>query len=277
MTTRDVQLQDADGNNICPVVDYNKVSNQPQINGITLTGNKSSTDLGIFLPDGYTITVATDGSGDFTDIQSALDSLYGKVCAGDVIIDVKAGTYSIGTTALVLPKCLCNILVIQGHSKTDTTISCNWTGITWTGVIEVNNNQSYNLYMSNLKFANTGTKQNGTMCLQLMKCSTRLYNLAFDNFTICYRCYSGGHTIIGGTNTLTNCTTPILVNQGVVDMTYGVRFDCSTTVTTLISMNSGGLVTMNSCKYSGAVTNVTNQTIGQATTNGLIMGAITGA
>ena len=248
MTTRYIDLKDADGNSIVP---------------------------NVILPDGYTINVATSG-GDFTSLQDALNSLNGKICSGTITINLAAGTYSIGTTALVLPKCLCNVLVIQGHSKTDTTISCNWTSITWTGVIEVNNSRSYYLNMNNLKFENTGTKQNGTMCLQLMKCNTQLYNLAFDNFTICYRCYSGGHTIIGGTNTLTNCTTPVLVNQGVVDMTYGARFDC-TSVTTLITMNSGGFVSMNNCKYSGTVTNVTNQTTGQATANGLITGVITSA
>lgn len=58
MTVRDVQLQDADGNDICPVVDYNKLSNQPQINNVTLAGNKTSEDLGLMSADASNLSSA---------------------------------------------------------------------------------------------------------------------------------------------------------------------------------------------------------------------------
>ena len=90
----DLTLQDGGSG----VSDYDLLTNQPQINGVTLTGNKTNADLNIqdirILPNGYTINVATDESGDFTTIQEALNSLIGKLCVGRVYINVASGTYN---------------------------------------------------------------------------------------------------------------------------------------------------------------------------------------
>ena len=109
---------------------YNELSNQPQINGVTLTGNKTTSDLGIqdtrILPDGYTINVATDGSGDFTDIQDALDSLENKICAGTVTIQLKAGdTFSISSVITLPNNFNSNILELKSSSTTKVNIEAN--------------------------------------------------------------------------------------------------------------------------------------------------------
>lgn len=74
-----------------------------------------------FIPAGTTITVKTDGTGDFTNLQSAISYLTGKWSNGQVTISIAAGTYA-PTGQIVLNGSLCSIpyLLITGVSEAST-------------------------------------------------------------------------------------------------------------------------------------------------------------
>lgn len=63
--------------------DYNQLDNQPQIGGVTLTGNKSASDLG--LADDNTVQGILDGQeiDSFGDVETALEGKQNTITAGD--------------------------------------------------------------------------------------------------------------------------------------------------------------------------------------------------
>ena len=50
MTDKIIQIKDASNNNLFPVADYNSTMNRPSINGVSLVGNKSFSELGLLEP-----------------------------------------------------------------------------------------------------------------------------------------------------------------------------------------------------------------------------------
>lgn len=159
------------------VSDYDLLSNQPQINGVTLTGDKSSTDLGIFLPNGYTVTVATDGTGDFTDIQSALNSLQGKVGAGTVNVNLKAGnTFNITSTITIPIGVNISDLIIKSETtNTKTNITSNNTQLTFLVPLGCTINR---VTLIDIAFTGSGSSISNSACI---------VNKSFSSYLRCLR------------------------------------------------------------------------------------------
>lgn len=250
------------------VSDYAELSNQPQINGVTLTGNKTSEDLNIYLPDGYTITVATDGSGDFTDIQSALDSLNGKVCAGTAIINLSAETHNISTSIFISNPML-NVKII-GDSYTTSIIQCPFDNIisyNAGGIFNIANGA--NVWLENVclssdlnsipttndKFGIV-TLNNGIVTLRNVKIQkvSRSINVGDFSHVGCYnnlyvsncieavRCNGGSFS--GNTNNNSLSTTKAIFN--------------GENITTYFNAFNGGIISLQNNTLN--FTNVTNQT-----------------
>lgn len=79
-----------------------------------------------FLPGGTTITVKTDGTGDFTTLGDAIDYLTGKWSNGEVIISMSADTFTI-SSRIDIDSYNFNflLLTIQGTSRTSTILYRN--------------------------------------------------------------------------------------------------------------------------------------------------------
>lgn len=76
---------------------YSELSNKPQINGVTLSGNKTSTDLNI--TEG-TVTVTTDSSTGETRVIDSDTSADFKITPSTT--DLTAGTSSLSTGNIYL-------------------------------------------------------------------------------------------------------------------------------------------------------------------------------
>lgn len=74
-----------------------------------------------FIPPNTTITVKTDGTGDFTTLNDAINYLTSKWSNGVVIISIASGTYN-PTSNIQIDGTKFNIpsLVIQGESRSST-------------------------------------------------------------------------------------------------------------------------------------------------------------
>lgn len=252
------------------VSDYTELENLPQINGVTLTGNKSSTDLGIFLPDGYTITVATDDSGDFTDIQSALDSLQDKVCAGTVTINIAAGTYTVSSQILIANEYNGNIL-IKGAGISNTII--NFTNSpSWAGAIQCDM-VSNTITIRDIAIINTSGTTTGKLGIASTYSNIITYNIKLQNWLDAIDIGASSTVVCRNAITIENCTVGLYAEGG---GRFYIRYGATlafTNITTALSVYSGGFISCFSVtKAFTNVTNTTNQTVGQSTTNGLICG-----
>lgn len=255
------------------VSDYDLLSNQPQINGITLTGNKTSEDLNIYLPDGYTITVATDDSGDFTSIQDALNSLNGKICAGTVTIDVKAGTYNI-SSQLVITNNNIPCLNIVGADYTTTIL--NFSNISaWTGAIQFNNSRS-NTVLDKITIQNAGSTADNSQGVRLDNSYCKFGVIDLKNWSIGADATNGSELIIGDSNGnlySENCTKCLQCESaGSIKSAFSVRFTFSN-ATTALNVATGGMIILSTTKKTFAnVTNETSQTMNTIASTGYIMG-----
>lgn len=255
------------------VSDYDLLSNQPQINDVTLTGNKSATDLNIYLPDGYTINVATDGSGDFTSIQDALNSLNGKVCAGTVNINVSAGTYNI-TSQLVITNNHIPCLNIVGADYATTIL--NFSNISaWTGAIQFNNSRS-NTVLDKITIQNAGTTSNNSQGVRLDNSYCKFGVINLKNWSIGADATNGSELIIGdnsGNFYAENCTKCLQSESaGSIKSTYSVRFTFSN-ATTALNVATGGMIILSTTKKTFTnVTNEASQTLNTMVATGYIMG-----
>ena len=143
VNTKRVILQDVSGNYLIPYTDgsaigsfsYDELTDKPSINSVTLSGNKTSADLGLmsnenFIPAGTTINVKLDGTGDFTNLQSAINFLDNKYSNGVVNIQLGSGTFNITSPiSLNVTKSNLGRLEIYGQGVNDTIIKCT-SGVT---------------------------------------------------------------------------------------------------------------------------------------------------
>ena len=179
------------GNSGSGTSNYNELTNQPQINSVTLVGNKSLEDLGLmsnanFLPDGYTINLKADGTGDFETIQDAIDSLNGKVCPGTVSIELAAGTYSISNSVTVdTTKFNISVLSIVGNGIDSTIISKSIVG----SLFYITNTRT-TVSISALTLQGPGyTTYSSMACIQITNAYAKLQNIkvanSSDNLVAC--------------------------------------------------------------------------------------------
>lgn len=252
------------------VSNYNLLSNQPQINGVTLTGNKSSTDLGIFLPDGYTITVATDDSGDFTDLQSAIDSLIGKICVGTVTISIGAGSYNIASNIAINENVNCKLAIVgAGASST----SLNFTNPTsWTGAINATNTEK-TLFIKDLAINNTSGVSSGKLAIATKYSNIYISNVSFNSWQDAIYAWASGRITCSGNITVNNGSRGIYAEGGDIYTQNGTNL-IFTDVTTALNVYSGGHISCTgTTKTYTRVTNEVNHTVGTATSAGYICGS----
>lgn len=107
----------------------NKLTSNVQPLDVINQGNEivDSSTLSNFLPSGTTITVETDGSGNFTKLRDAVSYLTGKWSNGTVYIQLGNGIFNEGTEVLYINAddgALFNIpsLVIQGNGRNNSII-----------------------------------------------------------------------------------------------------------------------------------------------------------
>ena len=207
-------------------------------------GGSSVADDNYLAPD-TTLTVKTDGTGDFTSLNDAISYLTGKWSTGTVNINIAAGTYTttsridIAGTSFNIPR-----LIISGASADTTIISCataQSSGIirvlnTWNdirinkitiqgagktasggiGIVAQNNSLPVYTEQAKIKDVEIGYKMKQTGV-------SKILNFAFDNCGTAINVESGSTTLVINPS-YTSVTTQL--NQTKNTLTYNGIIYC---------------------------------------------------
>ena len=219
-----------------------------------------------FLPDGTVINVKTDGSGDFTSLKSAIDSLSGKWSNGVITIQLGNGTFN-ETSTIGFPRVNITELIIKGNGTSNTTLLGDFNDTFFIRIEDVN----YTIQFQNLKISR-GAKDSGRRGLVSEGINSLLIvDCAFDN------CSTG----LAGTSckmkmygtSFSNCVNAIVAASGCfIGSAWGVTLSF-TNCTKAFTVEDGGIISIYAvtCTYSNVTTKV-SQTVGSVTANGLILG-----
>lgn len=267
------------GNSGSGTTNYNELSNQPQINSVTLTGNKTSSDLHLmsdanFLPDGYTITLKADGTGDFATIQDAINFLNGKWSNGTVIIHLNAGTYSISTQINIgdttnTLKFNIPTLIIEGDTYSNTIVN---------KTTQTNYESCLRIYSGKIKIQNISFMYNSKV--------SNTYGIYVEGYSEVYLNSVGIQNAEFGLHVVRNAT-PVIVGAVYITNTafaiYAAEGGKVNTIRATITINNstyalrvwcgGSIYIGRSTKAFTSVTNVTSQTIGNIGADGFIIGS----
>ena len=255
---------------------YTDLTNKPSINGVTLTGDKTSEDLGFmsnanFLPANHEITVATDGSGDFTSLVDAVNYLRDKYSNGQIRIHVLSGTYAINGY-INLDGTLGNIskIIIYGDGIDNTIL--NFTNIpSYTGAINIKNISTF-VVIRDLTVVNQDTEKSNRIGIGVKFAPVSVENCKTVNFTEGITSTQAVVRIINKV-TINDCTSAIVAYAGGRICTdYGVQLDF-TNCTYGLNVSMGSTVALTYVqRVFNNVTNLTNITMGSITANGYIGG-----
>lgn len=226
-----------------------------------------------YLPDGTTITVNLDGSGDFTDLPSAIDYLTDKFSSGTVTIQLGEGTFELSAVLTInTNKFTFGQLKIVG-SGIDTTTIYKATSSEYTAMIYVQNSGTVYFQDFTIKSDNTNYGRG----IEPQDFSNVVCDkLAFEGFAHAAIYVERGATcMLGKYINLKNCLNAVLVNGAWFTTMYGAIFNCTSGVTTIATVQQGGLVQLVRCYYTGSPSKAASQTIGSVSANGFITGSLT--
>ena len=225
-----------------------------------------------YLPKGTTINVKLDGTGDFTSLADAIDSLEGKWSDGNVVIQLGSGTFEVTSSLSISPfKCNIPIIDIVGVSTTDTIID-NKISVQWNSFLSISNNGLVRL--RNLKITGKSSKSTGGYIgISVSKTGTcELAGVITDGVDRIIETSSGGRALITGTNSFLNCHDAFFTKTGTIALNSTTS--SFTNVETAFYVEGGGIIQKfeGTLSYS-SVTNKTNVTANTVTSNGIIMGS----
>ena len=226
---------------------------------------------GTYVPDGYAVTVATDGSGDYTDIQAALNSLVGKICSGMILIKLKSGDTFNTTTQITVPdKLSVNILSIGVTTAgTPATINSSTVRIT----LNIGSATGCSLIdIRDLIINGSGTDvQNSTGIMNYNLGGVTQFNrVTCSNVAWGIDCQASGHARVGNSCTMSNCTTAYMANGGILDIAGSTITNCPTA----FNVYNAGLIRIQGTPTLTNVTNKYGNTVNTSTAAGLIIGPV---
>ena len=256
---------------------YTDLTNLPSINGVELAGNKTSEDLGLmsnanFLPANHEITVATDGSGDFTSLVDAVNYLKGKYSNGTINIHVLSGTYAVNGI-VSLNENLGNISKVNIYGDGIDSTILNFTNVpNYNGAININNVNTFFTF-KDLAIVNQDTEKSTRIGISVIFSRATINNCKIVNFNEGVTSTQGSTVQIINKVTINDCTTAIVVYAGGhISTNYNTQF-VVTNATTGISVAMGSTVALTYVqRVFNNVTNLTNITIGSLNANGYIGG-----
>ena len=227
--------------------------------------------LSSFLPNNTMINVKLDGTGDFTNLNDAIDFLNNKWSNGLVILRVGSGTFSTSNISLLANFCNIPKLYILGDGINNTILTFSSTS----GACIAS-------YSGTLQIASlTITRPNVSTTVDAGAETIKALESGFIDM--------GSSVAINGSNTALSSTMggSILFRGGTISNSY-IAFQASanggisTSWGTSVSLSdcvygfstlAGGRINMNNANISYAnVTNRASQTVGEATNDGWITG-----
>lgn len=249
-------------------VQYDLIENKDDNTIYNITDDVILVEEDHFIPAGTILTVETDGSGDFTNLSSAINYLNGKYSNGSVTIKLGDGTFQ-EAEPLIIDGTRFNFsqLNIVGNGSTKTIINMN---ISAGDVTEINKILPTTFcFLSNFKIISPGRIL--MIYGQVITQDLAIEGTSSTNSNACIFVYGGGHLHIKGTIT-TNKSEMGICSNSLVTMEYSATHICANCTIGLFVVR-GGEIKLNNVKLQyTSVTNVTNQTIGTANATGYISG-----
>lgn len=222
-----------------------------------------------YLPDGTTITVKTDGTGDFTSLADAISYLTNKWSDGSVTISIGAGTYSV-SSAVNINGNKFNIpyLNISGNAVSDTIF--NFSNSSSTGLIQASNINGC-ITLQKITINGAGSSVAGSRGINVISTHGAVYiqnvNVSNVNAGICIATL--GRAWVSGC-TISNCASGMWCGNASIAFCMNDTFsNCSGGM----SLYKGAQIFL---EGTGTFTNVTtpySQTINTLTSNGIIYGS----
>lgn len=227
-----------------------------------------------FLPHGTTITVNTDGTGDYTNLNDAINFIEGKWSDGVIKIEIGEGTYN--TETFELPILNIGGLTIEGAGIDETILTGE--PYAYNGLITLSH-ASYPVTVEKMTFKNnTSAIEGGAVCSRYSGNMT-IKNVKAIDYTrgIC-SCQAGGNLSIYNAE-VDNTTSK---SYGLVNFCANTYFDSGyfkvNNATTGVHIGGGAFVRANGVTYT--ITNVTNRyrsgvSKNQMNAYGLVLGSWT--
>lgn len=221
-----------------------------------------------FIPSGTVIKVETDGSGDFTSIEDAVNSLNGKWSSGAVTIQLGEGTFNVSSVINIhgdlfnIPK-----LTIRGSGTTNTIILADNVPA-FSGVFEVRRAFAVITALT-IKRTASASDSIGVAVFSFGK--TLVSDVNIENMMFPLRALNNGEMEIGGNVSLKTSTYAIESGGGCIH-SYYATINVNSATTAFRVFDGGTIKDVGSSITYTSVTNKTNQTVGTATNNGWITG-----
>lgn len=227
------------------------------------TINIGGTSSGGGMPNGKTIHVEADGSGDFSTVAAAINSLQGKSGNGKVIIEIGSGEFTETETVTVDGDlCFFSLVEIKGQGTTSTTLK----------EFRINGRNKANIKLHGIK-AVGGTV---TRFSDISNSNLTIFDVDINSYSLGICSYVGGNILLAkdtGSIAVTGTTTAFLVEGGGnMYSQYAVPISL-TNCTTGFKTTYGGQMRMllPSVTYSNVTTHL-SQTEGIMTSSGYIAG-----
>lgn len=236
----------------------------------------SNNALSNFLPNGTILTVKTDGTGDFTNLQSAINYLTGKWSNGTVNIHIGNGTFNetyikVSSYAYSIPFNI-PLINIEGNGVSNSIIQ--WNRTTQGGTME--------WYTGRVKFKNI-TFKNATYDSSKKyfgfyfigpNTSAIFEDCNFENISYCIVSDRGAIVHIAGTINCTNGLGGAITSQisGKTVIDYETTINISNYEKGFVVMNSGEISLTSPILTFTSVTTKCNVTPNTITNNGIVRG-----
>lgn len=236
----------------------------------TMIGGGGTANLKNYIAGGTVITVKADGTGDFTSLKDAVDSLTGKFSDGKITISIGAGTFNI-TETVVIDGGNFNFaeLEISGAGKENTIIQ-NTSATQYQQIILVQNTSTL-VVIKNLT-TKGASSSSGVGIASLVSCNINIIDVEVDNcFWGLYPDHNSRMFITDVKGTDLNYV--MNVNRGSKVFCRG-NFTISNAAQVFHVSNAS---TINVIGVTTTFTNVTttvSQTINTITSNGMIVGNV---
>lgn len=236
----------------------------------TMIGGGGTANLKNYIAGGTTITVKSDGTGDFTSLKDAVNSLTGKFSDGKVTISIGAGTFDI-TETVVIDGGNFNFaeLEISGAGKENTIIQ-NTSATQYVSIISITNSGALIIckdFCLKAKDSSSGIgvsiSKSDYVYLENLKTENCLWGIYPDFVSKVWI-----QTLTGS-----NLADAMNVNRGSEAFCRGT-FTLSDVTTAFQVSNASLIKAAGVTKTFTNVTNSTNQTTNQITNNGIIIGNV---
>ena len=232
-----------------------------------------------FLPDGTIITIKSNGTGDYTDIGSAISYLSDKWSSGTVKISVSAETFTLSSPIIINNPNL--NLIIEGQGTSSSFIKVNYNDTLTADYAMFTLQNGANVCFKDIKIGTEKDTQpdlyNHKIILVAETSFLKLDNVLFNGMSRCIQANSSTTVYALSNCEFTNARWGIFLAGGELLMNYQLKFTL-TNIALAFRISNGGTIKFWSLQLDNTnVTDICNESIDTSyvSKQGLLFGSYT--